>query len=68
VFIEADMRAQANPTHMANIKTAAEDLARRLRCACPACGAGIRADGVRSGFAVSLLLHCQHGRSVQATI
>ena len=39
VFIETDMRAHANPTRMDNIRLAAEELARKLRSFCPACGA-----------------------------
>ena len=38
VFLETDMRAHANPTRMENIRLAAEDLARKLRSLCPACG------------------------------
>ena len=38
VFIETDMRAHANPTRMDNIRLAAEELARKLRSFCPACG------------------------------
>lgn len=38
-FIETDMRAFANPTRMANIRLAAENLAQRLTSLCPACGA-----------------------------
>lgn len=37
-FIETDMRAHANPTRMALIARAVEDLLARLRAACPACG------------------------------
>ncbi|MCL5059799.1 MAG: hypothetical protein M1449_04375 [Candidatus Thermoplasmatota archaeon] len=39
VFLESDVRAHANPTRMENIRLAAEDLARKLRSPCPACGA-----------------------------
>lgn len=38
VLIETDMRAGANPTRMEVIGLAAEDLARKLRSLCPACG------------------------------
>ncbi len=38
VFVEIDLRAHANPTRMATIRLAAEDLARRLASPCPACG------------------------------
>jgi len=38
VFIETDMRAHANPTRMDNIRLAAEELARKLRSFCSACG------------------------------
>ena len=38
VFIEIDLRANANPTRMDNIRLAAEDLARKLCSLCPACG------------------------------
>lgn len=38
VFLEIDLRAHANPTRMANIRLAAEDLARKLCSLCPACG------------------------------
>jgi len=37
VFVETDMRAHANPTRMANIAAAADDLAQKLRSLCPAC-------------------------------
>ena len=36
VFIETDMRAHANPTRMENIRLAAEELAKKLSCLCPA--------------------------------
>jgi len=39
VFLENDLRADANPTRMALIRQAAEDLAARLCSHCPACGA-----------------------------
>lgn len=39
VFLESDLRAHANPTRMAMIRQAAEDLAARYRSRCPACGA-----------------------------
>ena len=38
VFLETDMRANANPTRMETIRRAAEDLARKLRSRCPSCG------------------------------
>lgn len=38
VFIETDSRAHANPTRMANIHLAAQDLAHKLGSHCPACG------------------------------
>lgn len=38
VFIETDVRAHANPTRLANIRLAAEDLASKLCCLCPQCG------------------------------
>lgn len=38
VFLENDLRAHANPTRMANIKRAAEDLAAKLASSCPQCG------------------------------
>lgn len=38
VFVENDLRAHANPTRMAMIRQASEDLARRLQSCCPACG------------------------------
>lgn len=37
VFIEADLRAFANPTRMERIGEAAQDLLRRLQSRCPAC-------------------------------
>ena len=37
VFVETDVRAHTNPTRMAMIKMAAEDLANKLGCLCPAC-------------------------------
>jgi len=36
-FVEADMRAHRNPTRMAAIKRAAQDLVRRYVSQCPAC-------------------------------
>lgn len=39
VFLENDLRAHANPTRMAMIARAAEDLAERVRSRCPECGA-----------------------------
>jgi DNA-directed RNA polymerase subunit RPC12/RpoP len=39
VCVEVDLRAHANPTRMATIARAAEDLARKLQSRCPACGA-----------------------------
>ncbi|MBS3957350.1 MAG: hypothetical protein KGZ40_07460 [Clostridiales bacterium] len=39
VFVEVDLRAHANPTRMAVIRSAAEDLAARLVSVCPECGA-----------------------------
>lgn len=38
LWLEADMRAHLNPTRMAAVALAAEDLARRLMARCPACG------------------------------
>ncbi|MEW5891607.1 MAG: DUF6671 family protein [Pseudomonadota bacterium] len=38
VFLESDMRAHANPTRMANIARATEDLLMKLRSCCPVCG------------------------------
>lgn len=37
LFVEHDLRAHAHPSRMAMIGRAAEDLAARLACACPAC-------------------------------
>ena len=39
VLLETDLRAHANPTRQATIRRAASDLARKLRCSCPACSA-----------------------------
>jgi hypothetical protein len=39
VFVETDLRAHANPTRMETIASAADDLIRRMRSACPACRA-----------------------------
>jgi hypothetical protein len=39
VFLESDVRVRANPTRMANIGLAAENLMAKLRSACPGCGA-----------------------------
>ena len=39
VFLETDVRAHANPTRQQVIRCAAEDLASKLRCLCPECGA-----------------------------
>ena len=38
VFLETDVRADANPTRMQNIRLAAQDLAQKLNCLCPGCG------------------------------
>ena len=38
VFLETDVRAHANPTRMEIIRLAAEDLVKKLRSLCPACG------------------------------
>ena len=38
VFLETDVRADANPARMENIRLAAEDLAKKLCALCPACG------------------------------
>lgn len=38
VFLETDLRAHANPTRMAMIQRAAQDLAQKLQSHCPACG------------------------------
>jgi len=38
VFLESDLRAHANPTRMEMIRLAAEDLVKKLRSSCPACG------------------------------
>jgi len=37
VFVEADLRAHANPTRMDNIRRAAEDLVKKLHAFCPVC-------------------------------
>lgn len=39
VFMETDMRAQGNPTRMANIEKATKDLIEKLKMRCPCCGA-----------------------------
>lgn len=38
VFVETDVRANANPMRMENIRLAAEDRAKKLCSLCPACG------------------------------
>jgi ribosomal protein L37E len=38
VFLETDMRAHANPTRMANIQKAAENLVEKMKKQCPRCG------------------------------
>ena len=38
VFLETDVRADANPMRMENIRLAAENLAKKLGSLCPACG------------------------------
>ena len=38
VFLEVDLRAHANPTRREMIRRAAEDLLKKLRTRCPACG------------------------------
>lgn len=38
VFVENDLRAHTNPTRMANILKATEDLARKMDSLCPECG------------------------------
>ena len=37
VFVENDLRAHTNPTRMANILKATEDLARKINSLCPEC-------------------------------
>ncbi len=37
VFVENDLRAHTNPTRMANILKATQDLARKMNSLCPAC-------------------------------
>lgn len=37
VFIENDLRAHTNPTRMANILSATQDLSRKMNSVCPAC-------------------------------
>jgi len=39
VFLEVDVRANANPTRLENIRLAADDLVKKLRSLCPECGA-----------------------------
>lgn len=39
VFVENDLRAHVHPTRMSHIADAAQDLVRRMRSLCPACGA-----------------------------
>ena len=39
VFLEVDVRANANPTRLENIRLAAADLVKKLRSLCPECGA-----------------------------
>ncbi|HSW33828.1 MAG TPA: DUF6671 family protein [Steroidobacteraceae bacterium] len=48
MFLESDLRAHANPTRMAMIRQAAEDLATRYRSPCPRCGAPTREMRARS--------------------
>jgi len=38
VFVENDLRAHTNPTRMANILKATQDLSRKMNSLCPACG------------------------------
>lgn len=38
VFIESDARAHANPVRMENIRLATEDLLKKIKSTCPACG------------------------------
>ncbi len=50
-FVETDMRAHLNPTRMREIRRLGVALARRLRSACPACGApGWGRVGARAGL------------------
>ncbi|ANJ00261.1 hypothetical protein A8O14_09330 [Polynucleobacter wuianus] len=37
VFVENDLRAHTNPTRMANILKATQDLAKKMACLCPEC-------------------------------
>lgn len=51
VVLEVDVRAHVNPTRQAMIRRAADDLAARLACRCPACGrAGFGRGGTRAGL------------------
>lgn len=54
VFVESDLRAFCNPTRQAMIRSAAEDLARKLNSECPHCGsAGFWITGHVSGLRCS---------------
>lgn len=54
VFIENDLRAHTNPTRMANIKKAAEDLTKKLNSLCPSCQSpGFAISEMRKGLTCS---------------
>ncbi|APB99932.1 DUF6671 family protein [Polynucleobacter asymbioticus] len=55
VFVENDLRAHTNPTRMANILKATQDLAKKMVCLCPECAS--------PGFAITETkkgLPCSH--------
>ena len=56
IFLENDLRAHANPTRMANILKATEDLSRKLNSLCPECKfPGFQVTDLRKGLRC---LHC----------
>ena len=56
VFVEKDLRAHTNPTRMANILKATQDLAKKLSSLCPQCESpGYSINGSKKGLPCS---HC----------
>ena len=79
VHVESDLRAFGNPTRMAMIKRAAQDLVQKINQACPQCdGPGYQVVSHRSGLpcaacgrptrlathALWRCAHCQHSQEV----
>lgn len=82
VFVENDLRAHTNPTRMANILKATEDLSRKMMSLCPKCESpGFSIIDKKKGLPCSLCseptnlpvaniwscAHCRHKKEVEIT-